>query len=113
MQSGREVWVERVAGWRRSGLTAKEYARSIGVKWGTLAHWAWRLSKVERPQHRKRKRPVATKEAPLALIEVVGRRDADDRRFELQLTGGGRLHIPADFDAPALRRLLDVLESAR
>jgi hypothetical protein len=38
---------------------------------------------------------------------------ARDERFELTLRNGRRLHVPASFDAPALERLLGVLEGAR
>jgi len=40
MASRHEEWVRRVVGWRRSGLTAKQYAATIGVNEGTLSHWA-------------------------------------------------------------------------
>jgi transposase len=109
MESKREVWAGRVAGWRRSGLTAKQYARSIGVNWGTLAHWAWRLGRDERDQASKGRRGLA-KTAPATMIEVVGRSEASDDGFELRLASGRRLQIPAQFDAAALQRLLDVLE---
>ncbi|HYD47396.1 MAG TPA: hypothetical protein VEB21_03575 [Terriglobales bacterium] len=35
MASRHEEWVRRVVGWRRSGLTAKQYAATIGVNEGT------------------------------------------------------------------------------
>jgi hypothetical protein len=38
--------------------------------------------------------------------EVVAR----DARFELELGKGRRLHVPAQFDPQALKRLLTVLE---
>jgi len=113
MESKREVWEERVAGWRRSGLTAKQYASSIGVKWGTLSHWAWQLGKTGRQRRGRRTRAAEAKAAPPVLIEVVGRGDGGEDRFELQLPDGRRLHIPARFEAAALRQLLDLLQGER
>ena len=101
MGTRREQWAERVERWRRSGLTAKRFAASIGVSPGSLTHWAWRLGREARTR------------SPLpALIEVVPR-GACDNRFELALSDGRRLHIPASFEAAALERLLAVLEAGR
>lgn len=107
MESRRKAWVERVAGWRRSGLTAKEYAARIGVNAGTLAHWAWRLGGGRRE---RRGRQAGRAAAAAAMIEVVGRHGGGEPGFELRLEGGRQLQIPARFDAGALTRLLEVLE---
>ena len=48
MRTRREQWVKRVVGWRRSGLTAREFAAKIGVKSATLSHWAWQLRREQR-----------------------------------------------------------------
>jgi len=110
MESRRKAWGERVAGWRRSGLTAKEYAARIGVNAGTLAHWAWRLGDEQREQRGQR---TARAAAAAAVIEVVGRQGGGAQGFELRLEGGRQLQIPASFDAAALTRLLEVLEGRR
>jgi len=111
MRSKRHEWEERVARWRRSGLTGKEFAASIGVNAGTLAHWAWRLGRTSLPRQTKGKqhrRAVAP-----GVIEVIGRAGAVDNGFDLQLGCGRRVHVPIAFDAAALRRLLEVLEERR
>lgn len=111
MRSKRQEWEDRVARWRRSGLTAKEFAGSIGVNAGTLAHWAWRLGRTPPPRQTKGKQHRRTV-AP-AMIEVIGRAGAADNGFDLQLGCGRRVHVPTAFDAAALRRLLEVLEERR
>lgn len=113
MESRRGEWAERVAGWRRSGLSAKHYASSIGVNAGTLTHWAWRLG-GERQRRRRAVESSRRSIAPTAgeLIEVVSSAGGDDR-FELRLENGRRVHVPPRFDAAALHRLLEVLEARR
>jgi hypothetical protein len=119
----REVWEKRVARWRESGLTAKEFALELGVNANTLGHWAWRLGQGEadRTTEPKRARPKASPPS-VAFVEVIpaSPRDEQTRRapvqagapFELVLGGGRTLRVPADFEAESLRRLLTLLEAA-
>lgn len=111
MESRRAEWAERVAGWRQSGLTAKQYASSIGVNAGTLTYWAWRLTQEQRRRRARRRERGGGSTAPAALIEVISSANAnDDDRFEVRLENGRRLHVPRSFDAAVLERLLGVLE---
>lgn len=112
MESRREAWVDRVAGWRRSGRTAKEYASSIGVNAGSLSHWAWRLGHEQRQEQARRSRSRRAV-AATGLIEVIGQQRGGEDGFELRLAGGQRVHIPSGFDAAALKRLVAVLEGGR
>jgi transposase len=114
METRRGEWAERVAGWRRSGLTAKQYASSIGVNAGTLTHWAWRLGQKRRRRRARPRERGGGSTAPATLIEVISNASAnDDDRFEVRLENGRRLHVPARFEAAALERLLGVLEAKR
>jgi transposase len=118
----RAQWAERVDGWRRSGLTAKQYAESIGVKTGTLSYWAYRgLADGNRERRRTadrtryRESQLAQGQTALAgasLVEIVAS-PAHDERFELTLRDGRRLQIPAGFEVSSLERLLSVLEVRR
>ena len=109
MRSRREQWVERVEGWRRSGLSAKRFAESIGVSAGTLTHWAWRLGRESRRQLTRRAPRVVEAPSP-AMIEIVSAGSAAASRFEVHLISGHRVHVPAAFDTTALKRLVAVLE---
>lgn len=44
-----KTWAKRVAAWRRSGLTAPEFASKEGVSPRTLRYWAWRLERAAEP----------------------------------------------------------------
>lgn len=109
MRSRRAEWQKRVAEWRRSGLTAAQYAESVGVKAETLRHWSWRL-KSERTA-RAAGSTAKAKSAPAAssLVEVLSSA-AVDSRLELELGGGRRVLVPNGFDADELGRLVAVLE---
>jgi hypothetical protein len=102
MRESREQWEERVAQWRASGLTAREFAARNRLKVHTLRHWAWKLGRETGD--------VASLARVPALIEVHARAAADDR-FEIELDGR-RVRVPPSFDPDALRRLLAALEWA-
>jgi transposase len=110
MASRREEWAGRVAAWRRSGQTAKVYAKSIGVNAGTLAYWAWRLGREQRRKPSTKRRQAALNDAVPALIEVVKTGGGTAHGFEIQLRSGYRVQVAVGFDAAALKRLIAVLE---
>lgn len=115
MGSRRDEWAERVRQWRRSGLTAGEFAGSIGMKPSTLRYWAWRLGREERVGHeqprRRRRAEAEPVTAPSRFVEVIAG-PVESERFELELPNGWRLRIPAAFDAEALGRLLQTCAGA-
>jgi hypothetical protein len=112
-RESREVWVRRVERWRESGLTAGEFAAELGVKAATLAHWKYRLS----AEARKATRDGAAARAetlPFVEVKAVAPRSevaqsGGATTFEVVLASGAVLRVPAQFDAGALRRLLDVM----
>ena len=106
MRTSREEWRKRVERWKDSGLTAEQYASELGINAKTLQFWKYKLAKPAASAQRARRRPRV--EAPLPLIEVQPA-SADGSAFELELSGGKRLRIPAAFEVEALERLLAVL----
>jgi len=111
MQTRRSEWAERVGRWRRSGLTAKEFARSVGINPGTLMYWACRLGRERRMRGAASPRSGLGPAPALGFVELMAG-SGSDSRFELELGNGRRLHIPATFEAAALERLLSVLAAA-
>jgi hypothetical protein len=106
MRTSREEWRKRVERWKDSGLTAEQYASELGINAKTLQFWKYKLAKPAASAQRARRRPRV--EATLPLIEVQPA-SADGSAFELALSGGKRLRIPAAFEVEALERLLAVL----
>ncbi len=101
MRRNRAEWSKQIALWRKSGLTAREYAARAGLNPGTLKFWKYTLGKEAR---------LSPGEGPvLPLIEVRSSVAKDDR-FEVELAGGHRVRVPGSFDVDALRRLIAVLE---
>ena len=111
MGTSRTQWASRVRQWRRSGLTAREFADSLGINRNTLTHWAWRLDREPGPATggRPRRSPP---QASASLVEVMTQGIADGC-FELDLGGAHRLRIPPGFESAALERLLAVLGARR
>jgi hypothetical protein len=87
-------WAERVQGWRESGESAEEFARSRGFAASTLHGWSSRLSKVERPRFLRLvpKAPVGAS-APELVVEV----------------GGARVRVAAGFNASLLSEVVRAL----
>ena len=111
-RTSRETWAKRVELWRDSGLTAKEYAAEIGINAHSLSWWRWRLSSGAKAQGsvpRKRGSTISPATAsPLTFVEMTSA--VTHESLEVVLPSSIRIRAPASFDAPALRRLLDVLE---
>jgi transposase len=129
-RESREVWEKRVARWRESGLSAREFAAEVGIKAGTLGWWSSRLRQGEPgeaatgPHRRLKERtertaPAAATTPPVKWVEVVGVEGHTAQRdgaaapmpvFEL-LVAGRTIRVPAGFDADSLRRLIAVVEA--
>ena len=113
-RESRDIWKKRVERWVDSGLSAREFAAEIGVNVHTLTHWKWQLG-----QQTGRPEAAQVPRAPPSFVEVVAPlagaalspTAAAPAAFELEFARGIRLRVPANFEAAALRRLVDVLES--
>jgi transposase len=111
MEGARERWFRLVRRWRRSGQTAREFARGAGINPSTLAYWSWRLNREDRTGQQAVSRHDWKSPAQQgSFVELIAG-PAEDRRSELELVDGRRLRVPPDFDAAALGRLLAVLGS--
>jgi hypothetical protein len=118
----REEWAKRVERWRDSGLPCAEFAAELGINPRTLTYWKYILGKEARGEKRTwgrrggegrseavRGRRAEVAASPASFIEVQAVTRVS--QFELELRGGRRLSVSRDFDASALRRLLEVLEA--
>lgn len=95
----RETWAARVREWKRSGLTAADYAEREGLNASTLTWWSSELGKTA----------LAVPRPPVVEVEMmVAQRSAS--ALEVVLASGVRVAVPVGFDEATLGRLLTVLE---
>ena len=95
----RETWAARVREWKRSGLTAAEFAEREGLNASTLTWWSSQLGRST----------LAISRPPMVEVMVSPRADASSS-LELVLASGVRVAVPVGFDEATLGRLLTVLE---
>ena len=98
-----KTWAKRVAAWRASGLTCREFAaRERLPAWRTLRYWAWRLDRESRESKLVRvvrePKPAVPELGPSKVAEV-----------DLRL-GGSRVAI--ELDREGLAAVLEVLRAA-
>lgn len=113
-EATQRLWRKRVAAWQRSGLTCNAFAETQGINPSTLTWWKWRLGSDHDPA-RDPQPPLALHFVELAP-EPAARPAAAPKtpqRIEIVLDEGLCVRLPDDFDADALRRLLELLEARR
>jgi hypothetical protein len=100
-------WATRVAEWRASGLTARAFSTGRDFSPGGLRHWAHLL---------KKRGAALPSSSPVRLVRVEptpasGSGAAPPPRPAVLTieVGNARLEVPAGFDAPTLRTVLQVL----
>lgn len=116
-RASRETWAKRVERWKDSGLTAREFAREMGVNARTLRYWKWKLGKEGWWRDRRSNGKAGTslarssrKPAAPRFVEVDAAVVAGADRLELAVGQRYVVRIPDGFDGETLRRVLDVVE---
>lgn len=95
--------------WQRSGLDLPSWCRREGIEYERVRRWR---SQLATRSHSSQPSPTA-KPTFLPVRVIASERPPEmAARFELELAGGRRLHVPAQFDAASLCRLLGVLEAS-
>ena len=108
-RSDRATWSKRVESWKRSGLTATEFAARHGLHAKTLTWWRWKLGRRTEGAALTVRKAATTAMGPLTFVEMTSGVSSREP-FELVLASDVRVRVPASFDERALTRLLDVLE---
>ncbi len=100
----REEIAGLLADYHSSGLTQSDFVRSRGISQSSLSNWL-RASRQHQAEENEAPRLV-----PVRITTVAAEPSSVARPgFQLDLPGGLRLWIPADFDERALGRLLPIL----
>ncbi len=116
----RAEWTERVKRWKRSGLSAAEFARREGLKAKQLHWWTWKLGASDGapPPEEPRFLPVrvvsAPAPAPSALAEFVKTSPSGSAAtaIEIALPNGRLVRVPPGFDPATLERVLAIAAEA-
>jgi hypothetical protein len=95
-------WAREVRAWKRSGLTADEYASERDFAATTLRWWSSRL---------KRERDGDSDGLRLVEVELVQERtsSADDSSWEITTAAGHRLHVAGPLSVELAQAVLAVL----
>lgn len=121
MATTKEVWTERLARWRESGLGIEEFATREGVKPASMKWWRWRLGGGPQPTKPVAPKPRAKKPRFVEVaVESPRRRRTEPTlaqplptTFDIVLENGRIVRVPAGFSADELARVLDVAEQPR
>lgn len=107
-REGRAIWAKRIEEWKRSSLSADEYAATIGVRPKTLTWWSWRIGS-KRAARKKRKAKAIAVAPPMTFVEMTHALPVDP--IEIVLTNEVRVRVMRSFDEATLVRVLHVLEA--
>ena len=113
-------WSERVAEWRESGQTAREFSAGRGFSDGGLRHWAYRLKRlgvapaVRRPSRVKREVTVPRSVVPaqLRVVRLERMAAAVSPSVLTVEIGAARLRVPEGAHAATLQTTLGALVEA-
>lgn len=106
-------WQRQLAGWRRSGLSVRDYCRSERLSEPSFYAWRRVLAERARPGAASSGKPTASATAPPAFVPVrliAEEASTAAAALEVVLRGGRVVRVPAGFAAAALRELVAVLE---
>jgi len=107
-------------GYRKSGLSQRSFARTVGIGVSTLQLW---LRKGCNKVRRRYGRPIKRAGAGVRLVEVelvevglggVASGSVDEKAgYEIELRNGDRLRLASAFHDEEVRRLLGLLREVR
>ena len=93
----KELWLELLAQYRRSGLTKKEFAINNGINIEDLKRWDYRFSDK-------------SKKSKFSAIKIIKPTVQITSPIKLMVSNRYCIELAADFDAATLSRILTVLE---
>ena len=85
--------------WRKSGQSGAAFAREHGLSRARLLRWRDRLKRTAAPAFH-----------PVRVVQHARPIETGTATLELELRGGRRIRVPADFDAEQLERLVRTVE---
>lgn len=109
-----EVWRGLIEEWQQSGLELVQFCRERRIPLSNLKWWRWRLgipAEKRSPRRPVQAPPTSPVKQDWIQLEIqTPHLEFESAPFELRWPDGRILAIPPRFDAPALSRLLALLE---
>ena len=96
---------ELLARWRESGQSLLAFGKQEGVSYAKLLYWK---RKVEGEPQTPAKKPELVE---VEVVQDVEPNEAQPAKFEVWLSNGVGLDVPAGFDQGELQRLVEVLRA--
>ena len=116
----RAEWTERVKRWKRSGVSAAEFARREGLKAKQLHWWSWKLGASDTAPLPEQPRflPVqvvsstAAASSSSAVLVRTSSSGSAATAIEIALPNGRLVRVPPGFDPATLERVLAIAAEA-
>jgi len=99
-------WRRWLSRWERSGLTQTEFCRRHGLK---LANFAWWKRKLTSQMGSARSAGASASSARFVEVALPAEQALG---YEVVLSGGRVVRVPAEFDTQSVSRLIVAVESA-
>ncbi len=100
----RDVWAKRLERWRKSGLSAEDFAAREGIKSKQLGWWRWKL----RSFSSEPAAPGLPQFLPVRVVAPVACPPVATAPVEIGLPNGRVVRVTAGFDAATLERVLEI-----
>jgi hypothetical protein len=96
-----QLWSDRIAAWRQSGLTQRAFCEQQQLAFSTFAYWRGRLKKSQ---------ACDASDGKVHFLPVSLRQE-NARALTLRINGRHSIEIKAGFDPDLLARVVRTLES--
>jgi transposase len=101
----RAEWVGRVDRWRRSGLSAEDFAAREGLKPKQLGWWRWKLRSSPPPSSSS---APELRFLPVRVVDTARPASGSDVALEVALPNGRVVRVPPGFEPSMLERVLSI-----
>ena len=112
MENTKTIWRDRLTRLARTNLSIEEFAAREGVRPASLRWWRWRLGSDAKKVRALTPLARAAGAVP-SFVEVAPASETPSSRYEVVLTNGRVVRVPAEFNNSELARVLAVAEGGR
>jgi transposase len=103
-------WAQLVEQWKRSGLTARDFAAQAGINPRTLTWWKWRLKAGEYGGEDPKSPSESGQGFGLVPLQVVSAEESATEESPVEVVlGGAVVRVRRNFDEQTLARVLEVV----